>query len=135
MAAAEPARTCLVADDEPQIGALVREVLRREGYAADVVTDGGEAARRLAEGDYALAIFDVLMPHKTGVELTLDLRAAGRKTPVVLMSSFLSEEVLSACAGLDHLAFLQKPFGLGDLRLAIGRAAAANHSKGVAPSL
>jgi CheY-like chemotaxis protein len=125
MAAAEPALKCLVADDEPQIGALVREVLSREGYAADVVTDGDEAARRLVEVDYALVVFDVLMPHKTGVELARELRAAGRKTPVVLMSSFLSEEVLTACAAVDHLAFLQKPFGLGDLRLAIGRAAAA----------
>jgi len=126
MAAAEPDLKCLVADDEPQIGALIREVLSREGYAVDVVTDGGEAARRLAEVDYALVIFDVLMPHKTGVELVLDLRAAGRKTPVILMSSFLSVEALAACAAADHLAFLQKPFGLGDLRLAIGRAAAAS---------
>jgi DNA-binding response OmpR family regulator len=135
MAVAEPALKCLVADDEPQIGALVREVLSREGYAADVVTDGGEAARRLAEVDYTLVVFDVLMPHKTGVELVHELRAAGRKTPVILMSSFLSEETLAACAAVDHLAFLQKPFGLGDLRLAIGRAAAANHSQGDGSSL
>jgi|SRR5581483_3965477 len=125
MAPDGPALKCLVADDEPQIGALVREVLAREGYAVDTVADGAEAARRLAEAEYALVISDVRMPGKTGVELARELRAAGRKTPVVLMSSFLSEEILAACAAVDHLALLQKPFGLVDLRLAIGRAAAA----------
>ena len=129
MAAAEPALRCLVADDEPQIGALVREVLSREGYAVDVVLDGGEAARRLADAEYALVVSDVRMPHKTGVEVVRELRAAGRATPAILMASFLSEEILAACAAVDHLAFLQKPFGLGDLRLAIGRAAAVTRPR------
>jgi DNA-binding response OmpR family regulator len=122
MAAVPPALKCLVADDEPQIGALVREALARQGYMSDVVVDGDQAARKLAEGDYALFVSDVLMPFKTGVELIHELRAAGRKIPVVLMSSRLSEEILVSCSAVENLAFLQKPFGLGDLRQAIGRA-------------
>lgn len=126
MAGAKPVLKCLVADDEPQIGALVRDVLALEGYAADVVVDGGEAARRLADADYLLVISDVLMPVKSGVELARELRSAGRRTPVILMSSFFSEEILAACTAVDHLAFLQKPFGLGDLRHVIGRAMVAS---------
>lgn len=122
MAPVKPALKCLVADDEPQIGALVREVLAQQGYVSDVVVDGDQAARRLAEGDYALIVSDVLMPYKTGVELVHELRAAGRKIPVVLMSSRLSEEVLLSCSAVENLAFLQKPFALGDLRHAIDRA-------------
>jgi DNA-binding response OmpR family regulator len=113
---------CLVADDEPQIGSLLRDALSQYGYVADVVGDGDAASRKLAELDYALVVTDVLMPIRTGVELVRDLRAKGKETPVVLMSSFLSEEVLVACSKLEYIAFLQKPFSLADLRRAVERA-------------
>jgi DNA-binding response OmpR family regulator len=113
---------CLVADDEPQIGGFLRDALARYGYDADVVTDGEAAARKCAESDYALVVSDVMMPHKTGVELVRELRGRNNMVPIVLMSSFLSDEVLQSCSRLDHLAFLQKPFALGDLKRAIERA-------------
>jgi DNA-binding response OmpR family regulator len=113
---------CLVADDEPQIGSLLKEALAQYGYAADVVTDGDAAARKIAEQNYALVVSDVMMPLKTGVELVRELRGRGVDVPTVLMSSFLSDEVLQSCSRLEHLAFLQKPFSLADLRRAIDRA-------------
>ncbi len=122
MAVAKPDLRCLVADDEPQIGALVREALAQQGYTCDVVVNGDQASRKLAEGDYSLVVSDVMMPFKTGVELLHDLRARGRMIPVVLMSSYLSEEILLSCSAVEHLAFLQKPFALSDLRHAIDRA-------------
>src|SRR5580765_5847299 len=64
---------CLVADDEPQIGSLLRDALAPTGYAADVVQDGEAASRKLAEQDYALLISDVMMPRKSGVELVREL--------------------------------------------------------------
>jgi DNA-binding NtrC family response regulator len=114
---------CLVADDEPQIGALLREALAQQGYESDVVIDGDAALRRLSEGEYAFLVSDVLMPGKTGVELVHEIRARGLSLPVILMSSHLSEEVLRSCGAVERIAFLQKPFGLGDLRHAIERAA------------
>jgi DNA-binding response OmpR family regulator len=113
---------CLVADDEPQIGSLLREALAPSGYAADVVQDGEAAARKLAEKSYALLVSDVMMPHKSGVELVREIRGRGHGIPVVLMSSFLSDETVRACRSLRHIAFLQKPFSLTDLRRAIDRA-------------
>jgi len=115
-------RRCLVADDEPQIGSLLREALAPSGYAADVVQDGEAAARKLAEQNYALLVSDVMMPHKSGVELVRELRGRGHGIPIVLMSSFLSDETVRACSTLPHIAFLQKPFSLTDLRRAIHQA-------------
>lgn len=112
---------CLVADDEPQIGSLLRDALAPSGYAADVVQDGEAAARKLAERDYALLVSDVMMPHKSGVELVRELRSRGQGIPIILMSSFLSDETLRACSTLERIAFLQKPFSLSELRRAIGR--------------
>ena len=113
---------CLVADDEPQIGTFLREALATQAYDADLVTDGDAAAKKLLQHDYALVISDVLMPGKTGVELVREIRARGDLVPMVLMSSYLSEEVMAACSKLEHLACLQKPFSLQDLRRAIERA-------------
>jgi DNA-binding response OmpR family regulator len=113
---------CLVADDEPQIGSLLRDILSRQGYVVDFVADGESASRKLASEDYALLISDLMMPGKTGVELVRELRARKNDLPVVLMASFLSDEALSACSKIEHLAFLQKPFSLGDLRRAVERA-------------
>lgn len=112
----------LVADDEAQIGALLQEALAVQGYATDVVSDGESAARKLSAGGYSLVVSDVLMPYKTGVELVHELRLRGDRTPFVLMSSHLSEEILLSCGAVEHLAFLQKPFSLSDLRYAIQRA-------------
>lgn len=116
---------CLVADDEPQIGALIRDVLVGQGYQTDVVADGDAASRKLAEGGYSLLVSDVMMPLKTGVELVHEIRARGQKVPVILMSSHLSEEVLASCRAVEHLAFLQKPFAISDLRHAIERASSS----------
>jgi len=123
MTATKTPLKCLVADDEPQIGALLRDVLARQGYQADVVGDGAAALRLLAEGDYALLVSDVLMPRKTGVELVHEIRARGWTLPVILMSSHLSQEILASCGAVERLAFLQKPFYIDDLRHAIDRAA------------
>jgi len=113
---------CIVADDEPQICSLLKDALAQYGYHAETVTDGDAAARKLVEGGWALLVSDVMMPLKTGVELVRELRQARDDLPTVLMSSFLSDEVLTACSKLEHLAFLQKPFSLADLRRAIDRA-------------
>jgi DNA-binding response OmpR family regulator len=125
MAVAKSQLKCLVADDEPQIGALLRDVLVQQGYQTDVVTDGEAASRKLSEGGYTLLVTDVMMPHKTGVELVHEIRARGLTLPVILMSSHLSEEILVSCSAVERLAFLQKPFALSDLRQAIERAGAS----------
>ncbi len=120
-------RRVLVADDEPQIGLLIREALGQEGHPVEIVRDGAAALEKTAEQKFGLLVLDVLMPRMTGVEVINELRARGDEVPIVLMSSFLSDEVLKACEGHSRLAFLQKPFSLADLRAAVQRA--INHAR------
>ena len=112
----------IVADDELQICTLVRETLNQVGHYVEMCHDGEAALRILREGGkYGLLILDVIMPRLSGVEVIHDLRGRGEGIPILLMSSFLSEEVLSSCSGLDRIAFLQKPFSLSDLRATVER--------------
>jgi DNA-binding response OmpR family regulator len=109
----------LVADDEPQIASLVKQTLLLDGHFVTVCHDGVEALKAVAAAKYSAMVLDILMPRKTGVQVLLDLRKDGDDIPVVLMSSFISDDAKSACAGLERVAFLQKPFGISDLRHAL----------------
>jgi DNA-binding response OmpR family regulator len=109
----------LVADDEPQIANLVKQALLLDGHYVTTCGDGVEALKALSSARYSVLVLDILMPRKTGVQTVLDLRAAGDDVPVVLMSSFISEDARAACAGLERVVFLQKPFGIQELRDAL----------------
>lgn len=112
----------IVADDELQICTLVRETLSQLGHYVEICRDGEAALRKFEEeGRFGLLILDVVMPLKTGVEVIQELRGRGEGVPIVLMTSFLSEEVLSSCSGYDRVAFLQKPFSLADFRATVER--------------
>jgi DNA-binding response OmpR family regulator len=121
MASSKDPGRVLIADDEPQIGSLLREVLTRRGFAVETCRDGEAALEKFREGGVSLLILDVVMPHKTGIEVIRELRGEGETVPVLLMSSFLTDEVLESCRGIEHLAFLQKPFSLSELGATVER--------------
>lgn len=112
----------LVADDEPQILSLIKEALYQEGSFVTLCRDGMAALEALEKSTYTVIIIDIMMPRKTGVEVVQELRGRKDDTPVVLMSSFIGEDVYETCKGYGRLAFLPKPFTLAELRGAIDRA-------------
>jgi DNA-binding response OmpR family regulator len=113
----------LVADDEPQIGSFVKAALLQEGHFVTLCRDGVEVIKALESGKYSVMVLDNLMPRKTGVEVVLELRGAGDPIPAIIMSSYISDETRSACEPIERLTFLQKPFGIDELRIAIARVA------------
>lgn len=116
-------KRALVAEDDRTTARLVGEILARQGYQAELVSDGQTARARLREGPPVdLVILDVVMPGRTGVEVLREARAEGCRAPAVVMSSFLSEEVRRACGSLGPVALLEKPFGAQDLRRAVAQA-------------
>lgn len=115
-------RRILVADDEPMLAGLVKAALEHDGCLVTVCRDGADALKARAAGSYSALILDNLMPRKTGLEVLRALREGGDDVPVVLMSSHFSDATREACAGLDRLSLLQKPFDLAELRDAVDRA-------------
>lgn len=59
----------LLADDDPNIRALVRFVMTREGYQVHEARDGAEAIEVMTRAPINLAIIDIMMPHLDGFEL------------------------------------------------------------------
>jgi len=114
--AARP-ETILVVEDEAGIRALIRKILRRQGYEV-LEASNGEEALKLAEGGAAgidLLITDVMMPQMGGHELSDRLREQHGEMKVLYVSGYTDDAAIYAGSLPPGTAFLQKPFTLGSL--------------------
>ena len=108
----------LVADDEPSVRATVRRLLERRGATVVVAADGAEAERCLVDGRYALVVFDVMMPGRTGYELVPIARQLQPGVAVLLMSGY-SDQSRAPSPEDEPDVFLEKPFSAKTLDAAI----------------
>ncbi|WP_031496910.1 hybrid sensor histidine kinase/response regulator [Bryobacter aggregatus] len=109
--------TILVVEDEGGIRALVRKILRRQGYNVLEAAHGEEALRVMHDfnGHIDLLLTDVMMPGMNGVELSYKALEAKPSLKVLFVSGYTDESLLEAGQFPSGTAFLQKPFTLGSL--------------------
>jgi len=109
----------LVVEDEPAIAFGLEADLKTEGYDVEVVGDGETAARRAREGKFDLILLDVMLPRKDGFEVCRELRRAGFKTPIILLTARSQEveKVMGLEWGADD--YVTKPFSPPELRARI----------------
>jgi DNA-binding response OmpR family regulator len=107
----------LIADDDPDILALVSFRLERAGYEIIQARDGEEAVRVALDRRPDLAILDVMMPRVDGYEATRRLRQheETRRMPVILLTARVQEEDIARGfdAGADD--YVKKPFSPQEL--------------------
>ena len=106
----------LVVEDEPPLALGLEDDLKLEGYEVEVVRDGETASRRAREQSFDLIILDVMLPHKDGFEVCRELRRAGLRTPIILLTAKTqeSDKVLGLELGADD--YVTKPFSPRELR-------------------
>ncbi|CAM3956064.1 response regulator transcription factor [Saccharibacillus endophyticus] len=99
----------LIADDDIHIRALLRTVLTQEGYRVIEAGDGDEAAKHLAETPVDLAVLDVMMPGRSGLDLCTEIRSQ-YDIPVILLTA--REQLEDKEAGYAHGTddYITKPF-------------------------
>jgi two-component system copper resistance phosphate regulon response regulator CusR len=105
----------LVVEDQKDLNEIISRKLTSEGYSVDSCFDGEEAEDFLRCATYDAIIMDIMMPGKTGIGVLRDLRAAGDKTPVLLLTALGTVD--DRVAGLDSGAddYLVKPFDFDEL--------------------
>ncbi|CAN5193673.1 heavy metal response regulator transcription factor [soil metagenome] len=105
----------LVVEDNPRISAFLRKGLGEEGYTVEVAGDGDRAFQRAAEERFDAAVVDVMLPGRDGVRLVKDLRDAGLRFPVLLLTARdrMEDKVAGLDAGADD--YLTKPFDFAEL--------------------
>jgi two-component system, OmpR family, response regulator MprA len=105
----------LVVDDEPAVREAVDRALRVEGYETELAADGAQALEALADRAPDALVLDLLMPRVDGLEVCRRLRAAGDRTPVLVLTArdAVPDRVRGLDAGADD--YLVKPFALEEL--------------------
>jgi two-component system OmpR family response regulator len=105
----------LVVEDESKMAALLRRGLQEEGYAVDVASSGEDGAWLGNENDYDVILLDAMLPDIDGFEVCRRLRAAGRWSPILMLTA--RDGVQDRVAGLDAGAddYLTKPFSFDEL--------------------
>lgn len=120
----------LVVEDDHELLEAVVTVLEEEPYIVDRAETGDEGFLMASQAIYDLLILDIMLPHKSGLEIIRELRENGIKTPVLLLTA--KDSVEDRVRGLDAGAddYLVKPFAVEEL-LARLRALARRNGIGV----
>ncbi len=105
----------LVVDDEPAVRSSLERALRIDGYEVALAADGQEALDALGGIAPDAVVLDLAMPEVGGLEVCRRLRAAGDRTPVLMLTA--RDTVADRVSGLDAGAddYLVKPFALEEL--------------------
>ncbi len=106
----------LVVDDEPAVRRALERALRLDKYEVELAEDGEQALDRLAERPVDAVVLDVMMPGVDGLEVCRRMRAAGDRTPVLMLTArdAIDDRVLGLDVGADD--YLVKPFALRELQ-------------------
>lgn len=110
----------LIMDDEATIRQLLRSILEAEGHHVLEASDGREGLTLYRSTPTDLVITDMLMPHRDGMEVTLELTREFLDAKVIAMSGASGDKNFLNIArlfGARHL--LQKPFSIQEVRHAV----------------
>jgi len=106
----------LVVDDEPAVRQALERALAADHHDVHAAPDGRAALDHLVEHAVDAVVLDVAMPGVDGLEVCRRLRAAGDRTPILMLTA--RDAVDDRVAGLDAGAddYLVKPFALKELK-------------------
>lgn len=105
----------LIVDDDPEMGELIEQGLRAEGYETVLVRDGVEALLAIERHTFAAAAIDVMLPGMSGFEICRRIRATTATLPILLLTAraAIEDRVFGLDAGADD--YLTKPFAFVEL--------------------
>jgi DNA-binding response OmpR family regulator len=105
----------LVVEDDRKVAGFIEQGLREEGYAVDIARDGDEATTFAHVNEYDAILLDLMLPKKNGLQVAMELRREGRRTPILMLTARDSTEdvVRGLDAGADD--YLAKPFKFDEL--------------------
>jgi putative two-component system response regulator len=117
----------LIVDDEPGIRRLLCSKLSGEGYQCEEANGAEHALNMLAEGSIALAMLDVKMPGKSGIELLPEIKTGYPDTAVIMATAINDIGVAVECLKQGADDYICKPFNLDEVSLSVQRALEKRH--------
>jgi DNA-binding response OmpR family regulator len=107
--------SCLIVEDDVRVAAFIREGLAEKGFQVDVVHDGHEALKALADHAYEVVVLDIMMPGLDGFEVCQIARRRNIGSIIIILSALgdHEERIKGLEAGADD--FMAKPFHFREL--------------------
>ena len=105
----------LVIEDERKVLRALQRGLENEGYQVIAAANGDVGYRLALSRPFDCVILDLLLPCKEGLQILRDLRKAGQKTPILILTArdTVQDRVIGLDAGADD--YLVKPFAFAEL--------------------
>ncbi len=105
----------LLAEDDENLGLLLKEYLNAKGFETDLYVDGEKAYKGFQNNYYDICILDVMMPIKDGFTLAKDIRMVESSMPILFLTAkSMKEDVLEGFnIGADD--YMTKPFSIEEL--------------------
>ena len=105
----------LLIEDDPETSRFIRKGLSEAGHVLDLAGDGRQGLLLALDAEHDAVVVDRMLPGLDGLSIVRSLRAAGRTTPVLVLSALgeVDDRVEGLRAGGDD--YLVKPFALAEL--------------------
>lgn len=110
----------LLAEDDENLGVLLKEYLKVKGYNTELYADGEAAFKGFRDGGtFDICILDVMMPLKDGFTLAKEIRQMDSTVPIIFLTAkSMKEDVVEGFAsGADD--YMTKPFNIEELILRV----------------
>ena len=105
----------LLAEDDENLGLLLKEYLVAKGFEANLYPDGEAAYKGFMKEHYDICILDIMMPKKDGFSLAKDIRVVNPEIPIIFLTAKnLKDDVIEGFKlGADD--YITKPFSMEEL--------------------
>ena len=125
----------LLVEDSVALADELMPRLKQAGYAVDWLADGRDASRRASDENYDVAVLDLGLPGRNGLEVLHDWRTAGLPLPVLILTArdSFADRIAGLRAGADD--YLAKPFHPDELLLRLQALLRRHHGHSNAPRL
>ncbi len=102
----------LVAEDDPDFGPSINQLINRNGYHSELVTNGRDAIARVVAGGVDILVLDLRLPLINGIEVYNTLKNEGRSVPTIIITGSSSEhnKELALFDDVIVTGILNKPF-------------------------
>ena len=114
-------RHVLIVEDELRLREMLSRAVKEMGFTSSPVSSA-EAALRIADQNFGIAILDLNLPGMSGMELLQELRKKNSDLQVIILTGFGDLEAAKRAIHNEVVDFLTKPCALGTLEVALDRA-------------
>ena len=125
----------LLVEDSVALADELMPLLKQAGYAVDWLADGRDASVRASDENYDVAVLDLGLPGRNGLEVLRDWRSAGLPLAVLVLTArdSFADRIAGLRAGADD--YLAKPFHPDELLLRLQALLRRRHGQTNAPRL